>query len=110
MCSSDLDVSKEEDPKFVVIAAGADPHDGKITLLTLEGKIFLFDARKFYIPDGPATPSLGGKEVFLENVEGRWPGPSQGFSVETRWMIEKSTSALSGAKLHFNYSREDKTK
>ena len=103
-------VEKNENPEFVVIAAGADPSDGKITLLTLDGKILLFDARKFYVPDGPAEPSSGGKEIFLRNFDGRWPGDAEGFYVESKWMLEKSTSALTGAVMKVNYPHENKRK
>lgn len=87
----------------VIIAAGADPKDGKITAVTLSGRIVLFDARNFYIPDGPAVPCNGGKEIFLENIEGRWPGESLGFYIDSKWIIEKSTPALKGAKLKISY-------
>jgi hypothetical protein len=96
-----------ENKDSIVIAAGTDPTDGKITLLTLSGKIMIFDSRKFYIPDGPSAPVDGGKKIFLENLNGRWPGQSQGFYVETSWILEKSASALIGATLHTNYSYED---
>lgn len=100
----------KDDPSNTVIAAGADPKDGKITLLTLEGKIFLFNARLFYIPDGPAVPVSGGREIFLENVDGRWPGQSKGFNVEASWMLKNSISGMSGATLHVNYPHDLKDK
>lgn len=97
-----------ENRDFLVIAAGSDPADGKITLLTATGKVMVFDARKYYIPEGPAVPTNGGKQIFLENTTGRWPSPTPGFAVDARWMLEKSTSALTGAVLQINYPHEDK--
>jgi hypothetical protein len=98
------------EPNIIVIAAGADPRDDKITLLTATGKVMVFDARKYHIPSGPAIPQEGGKKIFLINVGGRWPGNSPGFLVESKWMLSKSTSALSGATLVTNtYQNEDKT-
>ena len=97
------DVDNEvEDRGTLVIAAGSDPQDGKITLVTITGKVMIFDARKFYIPDGPAIPTSGGKELFLENINARWPGDSPGFNVNVKWILEKSTNALYGATININ--------
>lgn len=101
---SEEDVTKEEIPSdHIIIAAGADPSDGKIMLVTLSGRILLFDARSFYIPDGPAIPFNGGTEIFLENSDGRWPGDSDGFYMDSKWVIEKSAPALTGATIKVNY-------
>ncbi len=98
------DVTKEEIPgDHVVIASGADPVDGKIMIVTLSGRVLLFDAREFYIPDGPAIPYNGGKEIFLENTDGRWPGDSNGFYMDSKWVVEKSVPALTGATIKINY-------
>jgi len=103
-------VTKEvKDKNKVIIAAGADPADGKITFITLSGRVMTFDARKFYIPDGPAVPHDGGNSIFLENTNGRWPGPSSGFSVEIDFLLEKSVSAFDGAVLQTNYIHENKS-
>ena len=104
------DVFKQENPSSIVVAAGADPCDGKILLVTVSGGIFIFDARKFCIPDGPAEPTEGGKKVFLRNVKGRWPGQSIGFFVDVKWLLKNSTSALAGATLHTNYVNENRNK
>lgn len=104
------EISDDSDPETIVIAAGADPEDGKITLITLGGKVMLFDARRFYIPEGQAVPTAGGKEIFLINSNGRWPGDVGGFYVSSKWMLEKSTTALTGAVIHVNYSHEDRDK
>lgn len=104
------DVSRDvKDKNKIIIAAGADPSDGKITFITLSGRVLIFDARKFYIPDGPAVPSDGGNSIFLENTNGRWPGPSRGFSVEVDFLLEKSVSGLAGAVLQTNYIYENKS-
>ena len=101
------DVSKDSEPHFTIIAAGSDPADGKITLITQAGTVMVFDARGFYIPDGPAVPTSGGTEIFLENLANRWPGNIPGFYVDAKWMLEKSTSALTGATIKINYPHED---
>jgi hypothetical protein len=100
------DVDKEEGCP-IVIACGSDPQDGKITLITMSGRVMIFDARKFYIPDGPAEPSFRGRKVFLKNVDGRWPGETPGFHVDAKWILEKSTSGLTGAVLQTNYIHEN---
>jgi len=101
---SEEEVTSEQTPSdYVIIAAGADPKDGKIMIVTLSGRILLFDARKFYIPDGPAVPYNGGTEIFLENTDRRWPSDSLGFYMDSRWVVEKSTPALSGATIKVNY-------
>ena len=101
------DVSKDAEVQKIIIAAGSDPEDGKNTLITLAGKVMILDARKFYIPDGPAVPADGGTTLFLENIEGRWPGDTPGFFVDSQWAIERSTSALAGATIKINYRNEN---
>lgn len=99
-----------EDSSSRIVSAGTDPADQKILFFTAEGKIMLFDSKKYHIPDGPSFPANCGKNVYLPNVNGRWPGPVEGFSVESEWMIKKSTSALSGATLDANYKGENNAK
>jgi len=99
-----------EDLSNRIVSAGTDPIDQKILFFTAEGKIMLFDSRKYHIPDGPSFPNNFGKSVYLPNVNGRWPGPVEGFSVEAVWLIKKSTSALSGATLDTNYKGENNSK
>ena len=101
------EVSKETNPEVTVIAAGADPSDGKITLITLSGKMMVFDARSYYVPDGPAYPAEGGSKIFLKNTNKRWPSDTPGFSVDCAWMLEKSTSALTGATMKITYPHEN---
>lgn len=96
-----------ENKEALVIAAGTDPADGKILLITLTGKVMVFDSQAYHVPYGPAEPTDGGKKIFLANVFGRWPGPSEGFYVDSTWMLEKSTSGLTGAVIQTNYSHED---
>lgn len=94
----------------LVIAAGADPKDGKILLLTTKDRIRVFDARSYYIPDGPAVPCESGKQVFLENVSNRWPGDSEGFYVDSEWLLKNSVDALSDAELSISYPHEDSSR
>lgn len=96
-------VTYDVDRSNLIIAAGADPKDQKITLITGDGKILIFDSKKYYIPSGPAVPANGGKQIFLENVSGRWSSEMPGFFVDSKWIIEKSTNALANATLHVNY-------
>lgn len=100
----------KENGSNLVIAAGADPADGKITLVTVTGRVVIFDARKYYIPDGPAVPSHGGQKIFLMNVNNRWPGQSPGFYVNSEWMLSCSESALTGATLSTNYIHENNSR
>ena len=99
-----------EEKQFLIVSAGTDPVDNKMLLFTASGEIFLFDARKYHIPDGPSYPSNQGKEIFLPNENGRWPGPSAGFSVDSKWVLNKSVSALAGSTLTTNYRGENKTR
>ena len=100
-----------ESPKEeLIIAAGTDPRDGKITVITAAGKICVFDANKYHIPRGPSVPSHGGLKIFLKNIEGRWPGDSPGFYIKSNWVLKNSESALKGATLHTNYKYENGVK
>jgi len=101
------DVDRDEKGFPIVIACGSDPRDGKITLITISGKVMIFDARKFYIPDGPAEPSFRGRKIFLKNINGRWSGMTPGFYVDAKWVLEKSVSGLTGAVLQTNYIHEN---
>jgi len=94
----------------LIVAAGADPKDNKVTLLTATNRVLVFDASKYYVPPGPALPCDDGSQIFFPNTDGRWPGPSKGFYVEATWLIEKSQSALVGATLQTNYRNEDRPK
>lgn len=93
----------------LIVAAGSDPVDGKITFLTADNRVMIFDADSFYIPRGPAFPSHNGSKIFLKNTEGRWPGNSPGFYVESTWIIQKSISALVDATIQTDsYGHENK--
>jgi hypothetical protein len=101
-------IRSSNDPSKKVIAAGTDPKDQKITLITATGKVMIFDAKKFCVPDGPAVPTSTGEKVFLPNADNRWPSPVEGFYVDSEWMLKNSTSGLVGATLSVNnYNRED---
>lgn len=102
------DVSKDTSRAELIIAAGTDPNDQKVTLITGNGMILIFDSKKYCIPDGPAVPYDGGKQVFFENLNERWPGDSKGFFIDSISIIEKSVSALTGATLQVNYPHENK--
>jgi len=114
LCKEDFELAcSSEDKNVRIIAAGTDPQDQKIVLLTASGKVLVFDARKFYIPPGPSEPSEGGSKIFLKNIDGRWPGNSEGFLVNASWIIDNSSSALEDAIIltnFANYSHEDQTK
>lgn len=100
-----------EDKSNRVIAAGTDPRDQKITVVTATGRIMIFDAARFHIPPGPSMPSDRGQKIFLPNVERRWYSPSKGFYVDAAWVLKNSESGLTGAVLSTNnYQSEDKTK
>ena len=101
---------QSEDSSNLIVSAGTDPKDQKILFFTADGKMLLFDARKYHIPDGPSFPTNCGKEVYLPNINGRWPGPAKGFTVDSKWLIKKSVSALSGATLDTNYIGENNDK
>jgi len=92
------------------VAAGTDPHDQRITLVTGNGRILVFDAPKYYIPSGPSKPVDGGKQIFFQNIEGRWHGNSPGFFANADWIIEKSETALAGATLRVNYPHENNSR
>lgn len=94
----------------LIIAVGTDPRDNKVTLLTATNRVLVFDAPKYYIPSGPALPCEDGSKIFFPNTNGRWPGPSKGFYVQSSWLIGKSQSALIGATLQTNYRNEDRLK
>lgn len=107
----EMDAAKQsEDASNLIVSAGTDPKDQKILIVTAAGKIMLFDSKKYHIPDGPSHPADNGKSVYLPNVTGRWPGPVEGFSVDSKWLIEKSVSALLGATLNTNYTGENNDK
>ena len=99
---NDDEVCRQEEPSKIIVAAGADPADGKILMLTADFKVYVFNARKFCIPDGPAEPKDGGKKIFLKNVNERWPTPVDGFFVESVWILKNSEPALKNAVLQTN--------
>jgi hypothetical protein len=100
-------ISTDVAPAKLIIAIGVDPKDNQATLVTGDGRILLFDLNRYYIPNGPAIPYDSGKQIFFENLDGRWPGDSKGFFADSEWVIEKSTSALTGAVLRVNYPHEN---
>jgi len=98
-----------EDAQHRIIAAGTDPKDGKITMLTAAGKVMIFDARKFHIPDGDSKPCHAGYKLHLPNEKNRWPGMEDGCFVDVQWVLQNSVSGLVGATISTNtYPNEDK--
>jgi len=102
-------IAKDVERSKLIVAAGTDPQDQKITLITGDGKILIFDTQKYFIPPGPSAPCDGGRQIFFENISGRWPGETPGFFADADWIIEKSVSALTEAVLRVNYPHEDKS-
>ena len=107
----DVDRTDPATAGLIVVAAGTDPRDNKITLVTLTGKVRVFDASRFYVPPGPAMPSHGGRKIFLPNVNDRWPGPVEGFHVDAECMLKNSEDAFAGPTIHVpTYSHEADSK
>jgi hypothetical protein len=110
LSEEEMDAAKRsEEANDLIVSAGTDPVDQKILFCTASGKMMIFDSKKYHIPNGPSHPSRAGKEIFLPNINGRWPGPSPGFSMNSKWVISKSASAFIGAKLDTTYRGENKT-
>jgi hypothetical protein len=105
--SEEISNSDEDDQEELIVAAGADPKDGKVLLMTKAGRLRVFDARSFHIPDGQALPSYEGKKVFFVNESGRWPGDVEGFYVDSKWLLENSTNALKDAEVTISYRHEN---
>jgi hypothetical protein len=104
------DISRDTCRSKLIIAAGVDVKDQHLMSITGDGRILLFSLNEYFIPNGPAIPFDGGKQIFFENVNGRWPGDAQGFFADSEWIIEKSTSALKDASLQINYPHENNDK
>ena len=100
-------VCQNSNKNELIIAAGTDPRDQKMTLVTGDGRILVFDSPAYYIPPGSSVPVDGGKQIFFENVNGRWPGDSLGFYADSSWIIQKSASALTGATIQTNYQNDN---
>lgn len=104
------DVDRKTSMNKLIIAAGTDSNDQKMTLITGDGRVLIFDTKKYFIPSGPSMPCDGGKQIFFKNTHGRWPGDCPGFFADSGWIIEKSESALKGATLQVNYPHENNTR
>lgn len=85
-----------------IVAAGTHPADQKVMLILLSGIIMSFDAASYHIPRGRYIPSPDGKTVFLPNKDNRWPGTCPGFTLQSNWLISRSTFAISKAELLAN--------
>ena len=102
-----ISAKKSETAHNLVIAAGTDPADQKITVLTAARSVLVFDAPKHKVPPGPSLPIEEGRKIFLPNTNGRWKQPIPGYFLESKWVISHSISALIGATLHTNYRDEN---
>ena len=89
-------ILESDDKSNKIVAVGCDPIDYKMLIVTADRKIRIFDSRAYYIPDGPAVPTSDGTNVFLPNINRRWPGNSSGFFVMSSWIIANSQSAFQG--------------
>ena len=83
-----------------IVAAGVHPKDGKVTLLTASAGLYSFDPRVYYIPQGLFVPTRNGIEVFLPNLEERWPPQIDGFKILSSWLLEVSEPLTTSASLH----------
>jgi len=84
-----------------IIACGLHT-DGKLTLITSQASVRIFDPKKFHIPSGLYIPLPGGDDVYLPNTESRWPGINRGFHVKSTWLIEHSSQELDAASLQMS--------
>ena len=91
-------IRKDSDLSERIVGAGTH-FDGTVTFILATGQILIFDPAQYYIPDGPYLPQEDGFTVFLPNNNGRWPGPSRGFSVQSTWLIKRSKHGIVGAEL-----------
>mgnify|MGYP003347567252 CR=1 FL=1 len=101
---------RSEKSDALIVAAGTDPKDQKVTIVTADGRVLIFDAPSFHIPNGTSQPTHGGGKIFFANVGNRWPIDVPGYFAEANWVIKRSTSALEGATLVTNYRGENNTK
>ena len=88
------------DNSIKIVSCGVDPSDGDVSLITSNGELRIFSPKEYYIPPGDYIPQSNGEEVFLPNVEGRWPGTFDGFKVKSKWLIDHSETALKAADLY----------
>lgn len=110
LCENEIRSARRSEKRSnIIIAAGTDPKDHKVTVITADGRVLIFDAPTFHIPNGPSLPTHGGTKIFFPNVENRWAVDTPGFFAESEWIIKKCGSALTGASLHTNYKNEDNT-
>jgi hypothetical protein len=98
---------RSERRSALIVAAGTDPKDQKVSIVTADGRVLIFDAPAFHIPNGTSMPTHGGAKLFFPNDGKRWPLDTPGYFAEASWVIKRSTSALEGATLVTNYKNED---
>lgn len=75
-------------PHHLVVAAGRDPDDGRVVMLTADDKLIVIDPIEHGLPRGPVTPADGGYSLSIANDE----FVSCTFKVLARWVIQRSQS------------------
>lgn len=102
LLQDDIDkIFNSEDKKEKIIGAGVHP-DGTVVFILGTGDVVLFNQKEHLVPSGPYVPQDDGYTVFLPNDNGRWPGNSRGFTVQSSWFIKRCKPALAGAELLVN--------
>lgn len=86
-----------------IIACGIHP-DGTLTIIIASGDVKIFNPAEHYIPLGEYKPIDNGDKVFLPNNNNRWPDDSNGYIVESKWLLERSENALNLVSLFVNDS------
>jgi len=111
LSEDEIQIAKRSEKRnSLIVAAGTDPKDQKVTIVTADGRVLIFDAPAFHIPNGNALPTHGGGKIFFPNIDNRWPIDTPGYFAESSWVIKRSTSALEGATLVTNYKGENNAK
>lgn len=81
-----------------IVAAGLNV-DASVTFVTLIGEVIVFDPQDNCIPPGDYLPTTMGDKIFLPNDGTRWPQEVPGFLIESKWVLERSRSALDDTSL-----------
>jgi len=98
LTQEDID-SLPRDSTTKIVAAGVNKQ-GEVILVTQTADVYTFRPNVYHIPPGDFAPCASGKQVFMPNEAGRWPGESQGFYVDSQWLIDRSNPSLSRARLY----------
>jgi hypothetical protein len=81
-----------------IIAAGVSK-DKKVSFLSADCVVHIFDPSKYHIPFGAYVPLESGEEIFLPNQRNRWPIQIEGFKVKSKWLLQESEHDLHRASL-----------